>query len=115
MRRKRAPCKAPVLFGERMRLALTSDAETIWVRVYGDVSAQITLLPGDKTFPFRHAFAGRPGAAADTLVATVRMLESLIRRSGPRVACRRAGVAQRMEAHQWLTTSAAPSARDRSA
>lgn len=82
MAKRRPKHKAPVLFGERMRLAYHGVAGTMWVRVYGDVKAFIEFLPGDATFPWRHEFAGRGGALADNQAAAVRLLESLIRRTG---------------------------------
>ncbi len=79
---KRPKHKAPVLFGERMRLVYHSPTGTLWTRVYGDVAAFVECLPGDATFPWRHRFGRREGTLADTQAAAVRLLESLIRRTG---------------------------------
>jgi hypothetical protein len=83
MKRQRTKHPAPVLFGERMKLALTSDnGGAIWVRVYGDIHAEVDFMPEkDPPRRYRYVFAGRVGFA-DTLKAAVRLLESMIRRTG---------------------------------
>jgi hypothetical protein len=82
VRRQRTKHPAPVLFGERMRLSVHHDSETIWVRVYGDVAAELKLIPlNHPPHRYRYKFAERLGYA-DTATSAIRLLESLIRRTG---------------------------------
>jgi hypothetical protein len=78
---KRPKHKAPVLFGERMRLATHSPDRTIWVRVYGDLSAIIIYKPGAGPFSYGYTLGKRDGVT-DTAEAAVRQLENLVRRIG---------------------------------
>lgn len=80
---KRPKHKAPVLFGERMRLAYSDvSGGAHWIRVYGDVAAQLDYAPlRDEARRYRYRFVHREGFA-DTVKAAVRLLESLIRRTG---------------------------------
>jgi hypothetical protein len=79
---KRPKHKAPVLFGERMRLVIHSHGRTLWCRVYGDLTAYVEHMPGDGTFPWRSSFASRECAPSDTQAAAVSQLETLIRKTG---------------------------------
>ncbi len=82
MASRRPKHKAPVLFGERMRLALadTANGETTWVRVYGDIWAQLTLREGNE-YEW-HYKCGLRGGYSGTLAGAIAGLESLIRRTG---------------------------------
>jgi hypothetical protein len=78
---RRPQHKAPVLFGEPMRFALVNaDGEVTWVRVYGDLGAQLTFRPGSE-YPY-HYEVGHAGGYAGTLRSAVAGIETLIRRTG---------------------------------
>jgi hypothetical protein len=81
VKRQRTKHPAPVLFGERMKLAADFGHTVIWCRVYGDVTAFIRYRPSSTVFLYSYSFGSRDGRA-DTAKAAIRLLESLIRRTG---------------------------------
>jgi hypothetical protein len=91
-----------VLFGERMRLSLGGKnyEGAIWARVYGDVSALVYYMP-EKEPPRRYkaSFAQRV-VFADSPKAIIRLLESLIRRTG-----RALPAAALVSAKEWRRTN----------
>ncbi len=78
---KRPKHKAPVLFGQRMRLANHYEGRFIWVRVYGDMTAQLSFNPDTGATAYAYSFGKRDGFAR-TAARAVLLLESLIRRTG---------------------------------
>jgi len=81
LKRQRTKHPAPVLFGQRMRLAVTYENRAVWVRRYGELSARVTYTKGNEAFPYA-LWLNERQTYADTLKTAVRVLESWIRCTG---------------------------------